>query len=234
MENCKCFKCGNCERKKHRVTAKVHLNNETNEKFLELSEKQHVCEPIKDEFADKIINSSDFVVTERDDERKPKKIIVFTSSTKEFYYELNYTPSTDLFQCYPCSKRNKVVGAKLYKKENGEEYLLKSKNEHVCTPKKYDKEKLQPKTIPKSMFELYQNKNGKSNKKLVVFTSAKKDFVYEYYWQNSSFRCLQCSKQNKCVIAKILGEIENEKYAEFSNVEHVCTPIKFDQKKYKK
>uniref|UniRef100_A0A914QN39 Uncharacterized protein n=1 Tax=Panagrolaimus davidi TaxID=227884 RepID=A0A914QN39_9BILA len=155
----KCFICGNCQRKKHRVSAKVHLNNETNEKFLELSKNEHICKPIKDEFADKIINASNFIVTERDDERKPKKVIVFTSSTKEFYYELNYTPSKDLFQCVPCSKRNKAVGAKLYKKENGEEYLISLKNKHVCAPKKYEKEKLQPKIISKSMFELYQNKN---------------------------------------------------------------------------
>uniref|UniRef100_A0A914P6A6 Uncharacterized protein n=1 Tax=Panagrolaimus davidi TaxID=227884 RepID=A0A914P6A6_9BILA len=232
----KCFVCGNCRRKKHRVTVKVHLNNETNEKFLELSEKQHICEPIKDEFADKIIDASNFIVTERDDERKPKKIIVFTSSTKEFYYELNYYPSRKHFRCIPCSNCNKAVGAKLYKKENGEAYLLKLKNEHVCAPKKYEKEellpKIIPKTIPKSMFELYQNKNGESNKKLIVFTSEKKDFVYEYSSDKSAFRCLQCLKQKKYVNAKIRGE--NEKYVELSKVEHVCKQKKFVERNYKK
>uniref|UniRef100_A0A914QYU8 Uncharacterized protein n=1 Tax=Panagrolaimus davidi TaxID=227884 RepID=A0A914QYU8_9BILA len=197
------------------------LNNETNEKFLELSKNEHICEPIKDEFADKIIHASNFIVTERDDEKKPKKVIVFTSSTKEFYYELNYFPSKNLFRCILCSIRNKVVGAKLCKKENGEEYLLMLKNEHVCTPKKYEKEKFQPKTVPKSMFELYQNKNSESNKKLIVFTSEKKDFVYEYYWQKSSFCCLQCLKQKKYVRAKVRGENENEKFVELSNVEHI-------------
>uniref|UniRef100_A0A914P2Z0 Uncharacterized protein n=1 Tax=Panagrolaimus davidi TaxID=227884 RepID=A0A914P2Z0_9BILA len=43
----KCFICLNCQKKKHRVTAKVHLNNETNEKFIELSNDEHVCEPKK-------------------------------------------------------------------------------------------------------------------------------------------------------------------------------------------
>uniref|UniRef100_A0A914P7F9 Uncharacterized protein n=1 Tax=Panagrolaimus davidi TaxID=227884 RepID=A0A914P7F9_9BILA len=229
----KCFICGSCERKKHRVNAKVHLNNETNEKFLKLSKNEHICEPIKDEFADKIIDASNFVVTERNVERKPKKVIVFTSLTKEFYYELNYFPSKDSFQCIPCSNCNKAVGAKLYKKENGEEYLISLKNKHICTPKKYEKQNLQPKTIPESMFELYQNKNGESNKKLIVFTSEKKDFVYEYYSDKSSFYCFQCLKQKKYVNAKIRGD-ENEKYVELSKVEHVCTPIKFDQKKYKK
>uniref|UniRef100_A0A914QB24 Uncharacterized protein n=1 Tax=Panagrolaimus davidi TaxID=227884 RepID=A0A914QB24_9BILA len=228
----KCFVCRNCQRKKHRVTAKVHWNNETNEKYLELSKNEHICEPIKDEFADKIIHTSDFIVTERDDEKKPKKIIVFTSSTKEFYYELNYNPSKNLFRCILCSRRNKVVSAKLYKKENGEEYLLKLQNEHVCAPKKYEKEKLQPKIIPKSMFELYQNKNSESNKKLIVFTSEKKNFIYEYYWQNSSFCCLQCSKQKKYIRAKVRGE--NEKFVELSNFEHICKPIKFVPEKYKK
>uniref|UniRef100_A0AC35FSQ3 Uncharacterized protein n=2 Tax=Panagrolaimus sp. PS1159 TaxID=55785 RepID=A0AC35FSQ3_9BILA len=231
----KCFFCGNCQRKKHRVTAKLHLNNETNEKFLELSENEHVCEPIKDEFADKIIDALNFIVTERDDERKPKNIIVFTSSTKEFYFELIYTPSKDLFKCYSCSKINKHVGAKLCKKENGEEYLMKMKmkHDHICTPKKYEKEKLQPKMIPKSVFELYQNSKGESNKKLVVFTSEKKDFVYEYCW-NRSFRCSQCLKQNKYVTAKVRGENKNEKFVELSHDEHICAPKKFDETKYKK
>uniref|UniRef100_A0A914PRA3 Uncharacterized protein n=1 Tax=Panagrolaimus davidi TaxID=227884 RepID=A0A914PRA3_9BILA len=228
----KCFICLNCERKKHRVTAKLHLNNETNEKFLELSEKQHVCEPIKDEFADKIIDASNFIVAERDDERKPKKVIVFTSSTKEFYYELNYWPSIDLFRCNPCSNCNKNVGAKLCKKENGEEYLMSLKNEHVCTPNKYEKEKIQPKIIPKSMFELYKNSKGEANKKLIVFASEKKDFVYEYFWRGSLFFCSQCWKQKKYVSAKIRGE--NEKFIELSNVEHVCSPIKFVERNYKK
>uniref|UniRef100_A0A914PX78 Uncharacterized protein n=1 Tax=Panagrolaimus davidi TaxID=227884 RepID=A0A914PX78_9BILA len=228
----KYFICGNCEKEKHRVTAKVHLNNETNEKFLELSKNEHICEPINDEF--KIIDASNFIVVERNVERKPKKVIVFTSLTKEFYYELIYYAKGNCFRCIPCSNYNKNVGAKLYKKENGEEYLMSLKNKHVCTPKKYEKGKLQPKTIPKSMFELYQNKNSESNKILIVFTSEKKDFVYEYFWNRSLFQCSQCLKQNKYVNAKVRGENENEKYVELSKVEHVCTPIKFDQKKYKK
>uniref|UniRef100_A0A914QVU6 Uncharacterized protein n=1 Tax=Panagrolaimus davidi TaxID=227884 RepID=A0A914QVU6_9BILA len=230
----KCFICGNCQRKNRRVTAKLHLNNETNEKFLELSKNDHICEPIKDEFADKIIHASNFMVTERDDEEKPKKVIVFTSLTKEFYYEFNYFPSRKYFKCVPCSHRNKAVSVKLYKKENGEEYLLKLRNGHVCAPKKYEKEKLQPRIIPKSLFELYQNKNGESNKKLIVFTSKKNDFIYEYYWHNSSFCCSQCLKQKKFVSAKVRGENENEKFVELSNVEHICKPIKFVPEKYKK
>uniref|UniRef100_A0A914PLX1 Uncharacterized protein n=1 Tax=Panagrolaimus davidi TaxID=227884 RepID=A0A914PLX1_9BILA len=229
----KVFTCSKCNRKKHRVSAKVHLNNETNEKFLELSKNEHICEPIKDEFADKIIDASNFIVTERDDEKKPKKIIVFTSSTKEFYYKLNNTSSKNLFQCFPCLKHHKYVCVKLCKKENGEEYLMKMKNDHICTPKKYEKEKLQPKIIPKSMFKLYQNRNGEANKKLIVFTSEIKDFVYEYYWQKSYFYCSQCLKQNKCVSAKVRGN-ENEKFVELSNDEHICTQKKFVETKYKK
>uniref|UniRef100_A0A914QZR7 Uncharacterized protein n=1 Tax=Panagrolaimus davidi TaxID=227884 RepID=A0A914QZR7_9BILA len=229
----KCFVCGKCERKKHRVTAKVHLNNETNEKFLELSKNEHVCEPIKDEFADKIIDASNFIVTERNVKGKPKKVIIFTSEKKEFYYELTYCAIRNCFRCISCSNCKKTVGAKLYKKENGEEYLISLKNKHICTPKKYEKEKFQPKIIPKSMFELYQNSKGESNKKLIVFTSEKKNFVYEYSWDRSRFRCLQCSKQKKNVNAKIRGN-ENEKFVELSNVEHVCKQKKFVETKYRK
>uniref|UniRef100_A0A914Q013 Uncharacterized protein n=1 Tax=Panagrolaimus davidi TaxID=227884 RepID=A0A914Q013_9BILA len=224
----KMFICSKCQVKKHRVTAKVHTNDKNGEKFIELSKNEHICEPIKDEYKDKIIEASNFIVLDRDDETKNTRIHLYTSETKEFYYELRYVVAQNIFQCNSCTRKHKFVAVKLLTKESGEEYLLKMKNEHICTPKKYDEP---PKIIPASMFELYKNIKREPNKKLVIFTSEKKDFIYEYYWLKNSFYCLKCSNQKPT--AKLLGE-ENEKYVELSKTEHVCQPMKYNPKRYRK
>uniref|UniRef100_A0A914Q421 Uncharacterized protein n=1 Tax=Panagrolaimus davidi TaxID=227884 RepID=A0A914Q421_9BILA len=213
--------------------AKLHFDLESNEKFIELSEGDHICEPIKDEFANKIINASDFMVVEGKGARKPTKVILFTSA-KEFYYDLSYNPSVKCFQCYSCHKKGKYISVKLFKNENGEDFLMASNNEHVCIPQKFDQEKFEkPKTVPESMFELHKNVNGEENKKLIVFTSDKKDFIYEYYLdRNNYYRCSICKKKKLSVTAKLHGE--NEKYLELSKTEHVCEPKKYDRKNYEK
>uniref|UniRef100_A0A914P0D1 Uncharacterized protein n=1 Tax=Panagrolaimus davidi TaxID=227884 RepID=A0A914P0D1_9BILA len=228
------FRCYNCKIKKHHVTIKIHFDEEKNEKFVELLENEHICDPIKDEFKDKIIKSSNFMVIDRNDEKRATRIIVFTSEAKEFYYELYYVVSQKCFECSPCRHLKKTVGVKLYKNANGEEYLLKMKNEHVCTPKKYDPKKFEPnKKIPASLFQLYKNRKGEENKRLIIFTSEKKNLIYEYYFERSSFRCSKCRSQNKFVTAKLITEnVEN--FIELSKAEHICKPIKYDPKNYKK
>uniref|UniRef100_A0A914P8I6 Uncharacterized protein n=1 Tax=Panagrolaimus davidi TaxID=227884 RepID=A0A914P8I6_9BILA len=170
----------------------------------------------------------------RDDETKPTKIILFTSETKEFYYELRYVALEGLFKCHSCLKLKKHVGAKLYKKKNGEEYLMHLENEHVCEPKKYDALNFEkPKTVPKSMFELYQSAKGVANKRMVIFTSEMKDLIYEYSLTGNLYCCLECTKLKKYVTAKLMGENE-DKYLELSKTEHVCKPKKYNPKNFKK
>uniref|UniRef100_A0A914PX86 Uncharacterized protein n=1 Tax=Panagrolaimus davidi TaxID=227884 RepID=A0A914PX86_9BILA len=73
------FVCSNCIKKNHHVTAKIHVDEKNGEKFVELSENEHICEPKKDEFAARIINHSNFMIVDRDDKTNPAKAIVFTS-----------------------------------------------------------------------------------------------------------------------------------------------------------
>uniref|UniRef100_A0A914QZ10 Uncharacterized protein n=1 Tax=Panagrolaimus davidi TaxID=227884 RepID=A0A914QZ10_9BILA len=137
------FICSFCRKKKRNVTAKLHLDNETNEKFLELSKTDHVCEPIKDEFASKIMDPLNYKLFNQDNDGKPTKLVVFTSATKDLCYELCYNASKKKFFCIRCKGLKKSVTMKLITKENGEEYLMSMKNEHVCTPKKFEEKKFQ-------------------------------------------------------------------------------------------
>uniref|UniRef100_A0A914Q8Z3 Uncharacterized protein n=1 Tax=Panagrolaimus davidi TaxID=227884 RepID=A0A914Q8Z3_9BILA len=133
------FVCSKCQIKHSYVTAKIHVDEENGEKFIKLSKKEHICQPIKDAFAEKVIAASKFTFLNRDDETKPTKIIVFTSEKKEFYYEFRYIPSHNNYLCGVCWVLKKRVCVKSYKKENGDEYLMTLKNDkHVCEPKKYD------------------------------------------------------------------------------------------------
>uniref|UniRef100_A0A914PVJ0 Uncharacterized protein n=1 Tax=Panagrolaimus davidi TaxID=227884 RepID=A0A914PVJ0_9BILA len=218
----KYYICYNCQNMKHHVTAKVIFDK--NEKCLELSKAEHICEPMKEESVNKIFDSSYFLVLRH--EKKITKIILFTSEKKESYYVLHYRACDSTFMCRICSRKKTFDGVKLYKKENGQEYLFAMRHEHGCTPKKCDQktfkklramdQKSRPKkVIPSTMFELFQNSRRKANKKLVVFTSEKKDFIYEYYWSRNSFCCLGCKKQQKYVYAKFVEG--NQKCIELSD-----------------
>uniref|UniRef100_A0A914R2V1 Uncharacterized protein n=1 Tax=Panagrolaimus davidi TaxID=227884 RepID=A0A914R2V1_9BILA len=228
------FVCLNCKKKNRHVSAKIHVDEKNGEKFIELSKNEHICEPKKNEFPARIINHSDFMIVDREDETNPAKAIVFTSKEKELCYELRYVSSKNIFECIQCKKLKKSVSLKLYTKENGEKYLLKLENDHVCEPKKYDLQKFEKaKIVPKSMFELYKNQYGAANKKLVVFTSEKKDLIYEYSSNANSYYCLECKRLNKFVTAKLIGENE-DKYLELSKTEHICEPKKYNPKNFKK
>uniref|UniRef100_A0A914Q1Z9 Uncharacterized protein n=1 Tax=Panagrolaimus davidi TaxID=227884 RepID=A0A914Q1Z9_9BILA len=226
------FICSNCKKKNRHVTAKIHVDEKNGEKFIEISKSEHICESKKDEFPARIIRHSNFMIVDRENKTNPAKAIVFTSNEKELCYELCYLSS--LFQCIQCRKLKKCVDVKLYTKENGEKYLLKLKNDHICEPKKYDAQNFEKqKIVPKSMFELYKNKYGAANKKLVVFTSEKKDLIYVYSLSENRYCCLECRRLNKYVTAKLIGENE-DKYLGLSKAEHICKPKKYNPKNFKK
>uniref|UniRef100_A0A914PAX6 Uncharacterized protein n=1 Tax=Panagrolaimus davidi TaxID=227884 RepID=A0A914PAX6_9BILA len=219
------FICSKCQIKNHHVFAKIHIDEKNGEKFIELSKNEHICGSKKDEFPARIINHSNFMIVDREDKTNPAKAIVFTSKEKELCYELRYLSPQNYFECIQCKKLKKCVRVKLYTKENGEKYLLKLKNDHICEPKKYEKAKI----VPKSMFELYENQYGAANKKLVVFASEEKDLIYEYSLARNLYCCLECKRLTKYVTAKLIGE-NDDKYLELSETEHICKPKKYDPK----
>uniref|UniRef100_A0A914QGT0 Uncharacterized protein n=1 Tax=Panagrolaimus davidi TaxID=227884 RepID=A0A914QGT0_9BILA len=211
-----------------------YYQKKSSPKCVYVAINEHICEPKKDEFPARVINNSNFMTVDREDETNPAKAIVFTSNEKELYYELSYLSSQNLFECIQCKKLKKRVNVKLCTKENGEKYLLKLKNDHICEPKKFDAQNFEkPKTVPKSMFELYQSAKGVANKRMVIFTSEKKDLIYEYSLTGNRYCCLECTKLHKHVTAKLTGENE-DKYLELSKAEHICKPKKHNPNNLKK
>uniref|UniRef100_A0A914QY86 Uncharacterized protein n=1 Tax=Panagrolaimus davidi TaxID=227884 RepID=A0A914QY86_9BILA len=250
------FHCSNCLKLKKSYVIAFPKIDENNKEYFIHHPKKHICKPKRISSIQKtskfiLLERKDIVFKEKENTKEVKidetrilklpnfefrhgkhgtpegKLVIFDTNDKSLCYEYYFVIRDKYFICGNCETKKHRVTAKVHlNNETNEKFLELSKNEHICEPK------LKPKTIAKSMFELYQNKNV--DKKLIVFTSEKKDFVYEYCWKESGFYCPQCMKQHKYVGAKVRGENENEKFVELSNVEHICKQKKFVEKNYKK
>uniref|UniRef100_A0A914PNA8 Ubiquitin-like domain-containing protein n=1 Tax=Panagrolaimus davidi TaxID=227884 RepID=A0A914PNA8_9BILA len=72
-------------------------------------------------------------------------------------------------------------------------------------------------------------KNGKSDKKLLLFTSNERKKCYEFMFVRSPsvFRCIKCLAQKKRTDIKVTIHKDSSKTYNFNSVEHVCEPIEY-------
>uniref|UniRef100_A0AC34F8F2 Uncharacterized protein n=1 Tax=Panagrolaimus sp. ES5 TaxID=591445 RepID=A0AC34F8F2_9BILA len=241
------------------VNAKVQMNS-NDEKIVILSKNEHQCSPIKYqkivEPAEGETSTTTLFELHPNSKCEPNtRLIIYTSVKKDFIHEYTKTSSKS-FHYLPCRAKKHNVIAKLFKDENDENYVQYCKNQdHICQPRKYDPKKyIQPKLISSDEhFSFHDGCNGEKDKYLVVFTSEKKDFAYQYYMDKPGiYRCKGCSNKNKWVAASLIVDIngkksvklgqqehvfiENEengtKSVKVSQHEHVCQPQIYDPKKY--
>lgn len=148
FNNCsKYYFCTRCKLKNISVTAKLHKDDETGEQYIVLGSREHLCEPVKYEAEKEIIKAPNFMVINENNSNKLTKLIVFTSSAKDLYYEYIFQKQAKCFHCMLCNYKNKCVSAKLLKDRNGIQSVQLFQNNHICTPQKYVTEKFQPKTV---------------------------------------------------------------------------------------
>uniref|UniRef100_A0A914PM74 Uncharacterized protein n=1 Tax=Panagrolaimus davidi TaxID=227884 RepID=A0A914PM74_9BILA len=232
FSNCsKYYFCSKCKNKNISVTAKLHKDDETGEQYITLGSREHLCEPIKYEPENENIDSSNFMIVNKNDGTKLTKLLLFTSAEKTLYYEYTFQEKLNLFLCMPCNSKSKRCSAKLFEDKNGKEYIKLLKNNHICSPKTYKTDKFQPKIILEfNNFMLLSNNDGKPNSKLVIFDPQKNGFVYEYnLMKENRFLCRHCSKKHKTLTAEMFEKENGEKYFELSSPleQHIC-----DSKKY--
>uniref|UniRef100_A0AC34G095 FLYWCH-type domain-containing protein n=1 Tax=Panagrolaimus sp. ES5 TaxID=591445 RepID=A0AC34G095_9BILA len=102
--------------------------------------------------------------------------------------------------------------------------LLLGINESTKTQPKPKNSNFVSKIIPESMFELHKNSKGEKNKKLVIYTSANKEFCYCYFWKKGkTFRCYSCKDKKRYVTARLCENKDGQKYVELNGNEHACT-----------
>uniref|UniRef100_A0A914Q8X2 Uncharacterized protein n=1 Tax=Panagrolaimus davidi TaxID=227884 RepID=A0A914Q8X2_9BILA len=222
------FRCYKCD-----ATAK--LQQDKNENYIILGNKEHTCFPIKYE-PEKIINdATNFIVFNRDAKNnRPTKLVTFTSPSKELCYEFTFCKKSQRFRCCECRKMKKQVSAKLLFNKNNKEYVQLYKNEHICIPKKFVLEEFEIEIIQQSDFKLLPNSNGKPNSIIIIFDSEKDGYVYEYRLEHGHyFICRNCKKNGKNVTVKLLENENGEKFLEVLSNQHICESIKYDGKNYK-
>uniref|UniRef100_A0AC34G3B9 Uncharacterized protein n=1 Tax=Panagrolaimus sp. ES5 TaxID=591445 RepID=A0AC34G3B9_9BILA len=207
------------------------------EKYVILGQNNHICEPFKYKPQNEIIEAPNFAIFNKDDKKKPTKLIIFISPEKDRCYQFTFHNSNKSFRCNVCfniDKKN-IVTAKICQYSNGEEYVQMITNGHICTPKSFVLEEFIPKVVPSTRFKIFDGGRGRPNTRLVVFDKEKKDFVYDYKLdQRVYYTCEYCKKTNVTVIAKLQENDNGEKYLELGTAKHVCKPRKFDPQVYKK
>uniref|UniRef100_A0A914QKB9 Uncharacterized protein n=1 Tax=Panagrolaimus davidi TaxID=227884 RepID=A0A914QKB9_9BILA len=227
------YKCLKCKQLNLYVTAKL-FEDKNGEKCITLNDKEHQCKPEKYE-AEKFVDQTSNFIVFKSNEKTTAKLVIFTSDKKDFCYEYTFCNHDKLFKCYECSLQRKLLFAKICKNDKNEEIAILMRNDHICIPKKFIKEKFIPTRIPASEFVLHSGNDGQPDKRLIIFDSNDKTLAFEYIWRSKRnfFQCLLCAAQNVTVFAKPI-EIENsQKMIELSLDKHVCIPQKYDPENYK-
>lgn len=126
----KCYFCSPCTRASKWISAKISEGCD-GEKFVEAEALSHVCSPV--EYTEKIFSSNYKIIYS---EKGPTKLISFCGDGKNYFRRFSYTKSDKNFYCHGCKFLKKHVVTKIWKNENGEEYIQAS-SEHICKPVLY-------------------------------------------------------------------------------------------------
>uniref|UniRef100_A0AC34FI66 Uncharacterized protein n=1 Tax=Panagrolaimus sp. ES5 TaxID=591445 RepID=A0AC34FI66_9BILA len=229
----KSFRCRQCKLQNHDVIVKLNTKKD-GEKYVILGNQQHICEPIMFE-AEKIIESPNFLLINKNDAISNTILLIFTSPSKDLCYKYVYQKNIKRFQCFFCFGKNRsYVSAKICQKLDGTEYVQMGNKDHICDPQKYVPEnvslvqKVNRKIIPASLFQFQCNTKGEPNKNVIVFTSEKKEFIHRYAFKSETlFRCSACANKRNYTSVKLCEDKNGQKFLECSVNDHVCAPVKY-------
>uniref|UniRef100_A0A914P562 Uncharacterized protein n=1 Tax=Panagrolaimus davidi TaxID=227884 RepID=A0A914P562_9BILA len=217
------YRCIGCEQLKIQVTAKL-IVDEHGKKSVVMGHNEHYCKPVK--YQPEPPKFRNFLVFENESERKGTKLIVFTSEERKEYYEYSLWKGQKYFHCLGCYPMKSTI-AKLFKDENGEDFIEFGKIEHVCNAKIFDSEKFGDNIrIHDYQYEMLPNCKGETDTKIIIFKSENYSLGYDYV-PDKFFCCLKCRSLKKYVIAKFVKKENGEKFLELSRNEHACEPHNF-------
>uniref|UniRef100_A0A914YGN7 Uncharacterized protein n=1 Tax=Panagrolaimus superbus TaxID=310955 RepID=A0A914YGN7_9BILA len=158
--------------------AKICIND-NGEEYLTVSDKQHICEPIKYnpdiyETAPKIVKKPffDFVKRRTKGSRIVEKLVLFDETDPSMCFEYKKY-NAHYFCCYNCFKKDKnyCVSAKLIKDEKNGDYLELKQKEHICGLRKFIPEDLNSNIVFSDGFKTdeYRASDGDVKQRLIVF-----------------------------------------------------------------
>uniref|UniRef100_A0A914PJK9 Uncharacterized protein n=1 Tax=Panagrolaimus davidi TaxID=227884 RepID=A0A914PJK9_9BILA len=228
-----------CFLKNAHVSAR-HVKTSEKE-YIELLSNEHICkirkyipekynfDPIK-----QIIKSPNYEAFYYQHRGKSRKtVVVFLNEDKKMCHEYYFCKQSNGYFCNGCSQIGQTIKAVLQKNGNGEECFKINKAEHKCHPRKYNPEKFSGEIIVKKpMYKIIEEKvMGKSQTKLLVFTSKDQKFCYKFKFKKktSVFSCIKCITQKQYIRASLLKDEEENEFLAVRNKKHLCEPIEYLQ-----
>uniref|UniRef100_A0A914QDI0 Uncharacterized protein n=1 Tax=Panagrolaimus davidi TaxID=227884 RepID=A0A914QDI0_9BILA len=121
---------------------------------------------------------------------------------------------------------NKISNNKNYVKptEDKKEQIPRKSFCHEPTPKNSSND---------VVFDLVEcTKNGKMDKKLLIFTTNEQKQCYEFAFRKHFYRCIKCLAKQMQTEIKVIKHDNGSRIYDFNTVEHVCEPIEYLPENY--
>uniref|UniRef100_A0A914PYE5 Uncharacterized protein n=1 Tax=Panagrolaimus davidi TaxID=227884 RepID=A0A914PYE5_9BILA len=234
-----CYQCCGCGLKADIIKNDKNEKEFVKHKFLHKQTSKHFCKLRKYDEAKFTIDVSKRII-----ERQNYKIIKYTqkgiSTSKLFIFDSTnknlcrgyyWENDNKYYLCIGCTTKAQRVFAKICKNMDGMEYLMLSKNEHVCELREYNPEKYKNDIIVKKpMFKHVEcTFAGITRKYLLIFTDKECKFYYKFSYEHGYLPiCVKCSSKNLHIPAYILKDDNGEEYVSVRDKKHLCEPIKYN------
>uniref|UniRef100_A0AC34GU60 Uncharacterized protein n=1 Tax=Panagrolaimus sp. ES5 TaxID=591445 RepID=A0AC34GU60_9BILA len=159
------------------------------------------------------------------------KLFIFDPSKKNLCRGYIWDKDNEYYLCIGCNSESQRIFARICKNVDGNEYLMLSKNEHVCDLREFNSDKYKDDIIVKKpMFQHVEQKvAGEKRKYLLIFTANDQKFYYKFSYENGYLPiCSKCTQKNLYIQAYVLTDDDGNEYVSVRNKEHICKPLEYN------
>uniref|UniRef100_A0A914P041 Uncharacterized protein n=1 Tax=Panagrolaimus davidi TaxID=227884 RepID=A0A914P041_9BILA len=248
-----CLACMGMKPQRKTVKAKVHFEG-TEKEYVEIICNEHICkkrkyQPENYQKIHEFVLKPNFEIqryTKHGTEKK--KLIVFNENDKSLCYSYYYDSRRESYVCKNCSKKGKLVTAKLLQNSEEEEYIILSIVKHICNLKPYVPLKGEL-TINSSQIKLMkETKNGlpklfvfvgNDKKKCYIFTTFRHTLTTQKYYCTGCRVKIDGRKSVRNEFKEMVsGYLVTDKNGKHSlklpaNYKHICSPKNFEPDEFK-
>uniref|UniRef100_A0AC35GIU2 Uncharacterized protein n=1 Tax=Panagrolaimus sp. PS1159 TaxID=55785 RepID=A0AC35GIU2_9BILA len=238
VKNLQCFICCGCSMKANVIEKNgkefVKLQSITLKHFCKLRKYDEAKYTV--DVSKRIIESQNYKIIKYTQKGiSTSKLFIFDSTNKNLCRGYYWENDNKYYLCIGCTTKSQRVFAKICKNMDGVEYLMLSKNEHVCKLREYNPEKYKNDIIVKKpMFKHVEcTFAGKTRKYLLIFTDKECKFYYKFSYEHGYLPiCIKCSPKNLHIPAYILKDDNGEEYVSVRDKKHLCEPVKYNPSEY--
>uniref|UniRef100_A0A914QY87 Uncharacterized protein n=1 Tax=Panagrolaimus davidi TaxID=227884 RepID=A0A914QY87_9BILA len=224
--------CYQCRKQYKQITAIMGYDDEKNEEYVKLINKEHFCEPLPynpEKYTEIItLKKPEYQFFDNCSTFTRKILFIFHPSNPNLCYKYFWKTLEGKFYCCGCHVKKKATAAEIFNENKENEFIRLLHTDHICEYINYEPEKYTSfnNFVVKPDFEI-QTKITNGNRKLIIFDKNDRNLCYIYYDSKRGFMCVKCNEKNKTVFAKLCQNSEGEEYVILSNAPHVCTPRKY-------